>query len=876
MSAPQTRAHTVTRSGLSQAQARALLLTQGPNALQTEPRRSLAIRLMDMVREPMFVLLVAAAALYIALGDRLEGLTLSLFVLAMLGLTFWQEGRAESALQALRQLTEPTARVLREGQVQAIAAREVVPGDLLLIAEGERIAADGWLLEADDLQVDESLLTGESLPVDKTAAGAPRPEAAPAQAAASDSTRQVFAACHVVRGQGLVQVSATGARSQVGQIGQALAGQGEPPSPLRQQTEALVQRLALGVGALALLMLLVLGWRDGQWLQALLSAIALAMALLPEEYPVVQTLFPALGARRLTREGVLTRRIGAIETLGAVTVLCTDKTGTLTENRMAVAALATGPAHSPRVLHQQGPRAQPWSPEFEPVLAHAVRASAPDAFDPMEQALHRLRAKHPAPGDASDPGGSAELVQRYPLSPGLPAMAHVWRTHNAEGAHWTASAKGAPEALMALCQLPEAERAQWLACTNALAAQGLRVLGVAHTPAQSGPWPAALPALPLHWLGLVALQDPLRADIPQAMAQCHSAGIRVVMITGDYPATARVIAQQAGLLQPGAHAQNANPAQDPAQVLLTGDELARLDDAALRERLQPVRICARITPTQKLRLVQALQARGEVVAMTGDGVNDAPALQAAHVGIAMGQRGTDVAREASDLVLVDDRFGAIVQGIRSGRRIFDNLGLSMRYIFAIHLPVAALALWPLVGGPVLLLPLHLALLELVIDPACAIAFENEAEAPDVMQRPPRATQQPLFGLAELGQAALQGLGLCAGLALALAWAVQGQHWALDGAQVRSLALLCVVMGNGALIVLGSARPWHRRHPVAWTLIAAALAMLAALMHLTVTAAALGLAPLPASAWAVAAMSSVAGVGLAALTLRVHAQVRKAR
>ena len=840
---------TPTQSGLSQAQARALLQTHGPNALDTEPRRGLATRLLDMLREPMFVLLVAAAALYIALGDRLEGLTLSLFVLAMLGLTFWQEGRAESALQALRQLTEPSARVWREGQTCIVPAREVVPGDLLLIAEGERIAADGRLLQAQQLQVDESLLTGESLPVDKSVSPEP-----PGQQAPTEAAQQVFAACHVVRGQGLALVTATGARSQVGQIGQALAGQHEPPSPLRQQTEALVQRLALGVGALALLMLLVLGWRDGQWLQALLSAIALAMALLPEEYPVVQTLFPALGARRLTREGVLTRRISAIETLGAVSVLCTDKTGTLTENRMAVAALAIGPAQAPRVLHCLGPQAGAWSTDFEPLLAHAVRASTPQAFDPMEQALQRLQAEHPSP--ASQAGA---LVQSYPLSPTLPAMAHVWRSHDIEGGHWSASAKGAPEAMMGLCRLSEAERAHWLACTNALAAQGLRVLGVAHTGPQVGPWPSQMQALPLQWLGLLALQDPLRADIPQAMAQCHSAGIRVIMITGDYPTTARVIANQAGLVPPGTEAGQGS---DPALSLLTGDELLGLDDAALRERLRQVRICARITPTQKLRLVQALQASGEIVAMTGDGVNDAPALQAAHVGIAMGQRGTDVAREASDLVLVDDRFEAIVKGIRSGRRIFDNLGLSMRYIFAIHLPVAALALWPLLGGPVLLLPLHLALLELVIDPACAIAFEHEAEAPNVMQRPPRDTRHALFGGHELGQAALQGLGLCAGLALALVWAVQVQHWALESPSVRSLALLCVVMGNGALILWGSARPWHRRHPVAWALMASALAVLAALMHTGVSATALGLTPLPASAWAVAAATSLGGVVLA--------------
>ncbi len=835
-------------TGLSNGEALERLRCLGPNALDTEPPRTWVHRLLDMAREPMFMLLVAAALLYIALGDVLEGLTLSLFVLAVLGMTFWQEGRADSALQALRGLTQPQARVLRDGQVQRIAAREVVPGDLLLLAEGDRIAADGWLLQADNLQVDESLLTGESLPVGKRTAPASTPEPT---APGGEDTSAVFAACHVVRGQGMARVTGTGARSQVGQIGAALAQTREPPSPLRQQTAVLVRKLALGVALLCLLMVLTLGLRHGDWLAALLSAIALAMALLPEEYPVVQTLFPALGARRLTREGVLTRRINAIETLGAVSVLCTDKTGTLTQNRMTVAALATGAADAPQLLHWPPGAAPVLAPAFRPLLEHAILASAPEPFDPMEHAFHHMGAEHLQ--DTGHLHADWTLVHSYPLSPALPAMSHIWQTgERLEGdPPHSVSAKGAPEAVMDLCHLPQDQRQQWLATVNRLAGEGLRVLGVARGQLAGRDFPGSAHELTFEWLGLIGLTDPLRPDIPEAVAQCRSAGIRVIMITGDYPTTARVIATQAGL---------------PDGEVLTGSELAALDEAALRERLRNVHTCARITPAQKLRLVQALQASGEVVAMTGDGVNDAPALQAAHVGIAMGLRGTDVAREASDLVLVDDRFSAIVRAIRSGRRIFDNLGLAMRYIFAIHIPIGLLALWPLLGGPALLLPLHLALLELVIDPACAIAFEHEVEASDVMQRPPRDTRRPLFGVRDALQAGLQGLGLGLAVALALLWSTQSMLWAVDSAQTRSLAMLTLVMGNTALILIGCGRSWRRWHPVAWSLGAGSLALLLALMHWPWSAAALGLAPLPALAWMLAAACSIACVaGVQAVT-----------
>ena len=872
---PETAAETsdpdFLQQGLRSQDARQRLAEHGPNALPVARQRTLARRGLDLLRQPMFALLVAATLLYLLLGDLAEGATLAVFVLAVLVLTFWQEGRAERAIEALQQLTQPQARVLRDGLSQAIPAREVVPGDLLLVAEGDRIAADAHLLQAQNLQVDESLMTGESVPVDKNAFGADGDETGPA---APEST-QLLAGTHVVRGQGLARVSATGAASQIGRIGSALGQDLQALTPLQLQTARLVRTIATVVLVLAAAVVLMLGLQNGQWLPALLSGIALAMAFLPEEYSVVLTLFPALGARRLTANGVLTRRISAIETLGATTVLCTDKTGTLTENRMTVTALAAGDAQAP-VIVQGGGTVPLLDAQFHPLIEHAILASAPDPFDPMEAAFHALgQAQLQGTDRLHGEQDAWQLVQAYALSPHLKAMSHVWRV--ADDPEHIVSTKGAPEAVMDLCHLPAADRARWNAVVERFAAQGLRVLAVArgrfsgstHHPTDqpadettTGPnWPASAHDFDFEWLGLLGLSDPLRGDIVQAVAQCRNAGIRVLMITGDHPVTARVIAEQAGL--------RAGPVQD--REVLTGTELASLDDAALAARIREVCVCARITPEQKLRLVKALQAQGEIVAMTGDGVNDAPALRAAHVGIAMGGRGTDVAREAAALVLVDDRFASIVRGIRTGRRIFDNLRQSMRYIFAVHIPIAGMALLPLLGGwPPMLMPLHLALLELVIDPSCSVAFENEPEQANVMQRPPRDTRAALFGPGELLLALGQGLCL-------LATAVAGWWWAqgtLDEAGTRSVVLALLVLGNTALMLIGRHTPGRGasapvpseagaarlRNPVAWALAGLTVLALLLMLHLPALTTALRLAPLDAQTWGVV----LAGVGAGTL------------
>jgi Ca2+-transporting ATPase len=816
-------------SGLSHAQAQERLLRDGPNELQAAQRRSTWQRLIAMLREPMFALLVLAASLYMLLGDLSEGITLFVFVNAVIGLTFYQEGKSEAAIEALRQLSQPFAHVIRDGQVCKIASREVVVGDLLQVSEGNRIAADGWLTQSDQMQVDESMLTGESVPVNKMGAIFD-PDRPHHHTPGGDDQPMVFAGTFVVRGQGLVRVTATGMRGQVGRIGASLNQIQDAPTPLQQQTARLVKVLAFITFALCVSMVLTLGLRNGAWLPALLSGIALAMAILPEEYPVVLAVFPALGARRLAEEGVLTRRINAIETLGATTVLCTDKTGTLTENRMQVSALAVGPATQPQLLHLAHLQSASDSamPEvFHGLLEHAILASAPEPFDPMEIAFHQLGQQFLATTEHLHRDWT--LVQTYALSPALRAMSHVWKA-NGDSAH-TVSAKGAPEAVMSLCHMPAELQAQWAQAIDAMASQGLRVLAVAQGRFEGNDWPDSEHDFDFEWLGLIGLSDPLRPEIPQAVADCHSASIRVIMITGDYPTTARMIAHQAGLT---------------LGDTLTGDAIDTLSDEALCQAMQTVSVCARISPHQKLRIVQTLKRNGEIVAMTGDGVNDAPALRAAHVGIAMGARGTDVAREAAALVLVDDNFASIVKGIRLGRRIFGNLQKSMAYIFAIHIPIACLALVPMLFAlPPLLLPLHIALLELIIDPSCSLAFENEPAEHDVMHRPPRDTLAPFFGaraiLESLGQ------GLCVAVAIGLSyWAAQD----LPTPQVRAMVLVTLVVSNAMLILANRAQAsrflqsLRVDNRVALGVMAGAVVLLLVGIYTPGLSSALGFAPLP--------------------------------
>jgi len=807
--------------GLSSAEAARRLAIDGPNALPGDGGRSWLHIVRETVRDPMFSLLLAAAGLYLLLGELQESLSLGLMVCVVIGLTLYQEGKTERAIQALRDLSSPRARVIRDGQVQTLAGRELVRGDLMLVAEGDRVAADAELLSGGELQVDESLLTGESVPVSKNAG----------------AVSALHAGTLVVQGQGLARVSATGPRSQMGQIGQALQTVQAEESPLRRQTRTLVHRLAwLGLG-LSVLLVLIQGLMRGDWLQALLAGIALAISMLPEEFTVVLTVLPALGAWRLSHQQVLTRRIAAIETLGATSVLCVDKTGTLTQNRMRVASLSAGGAE----LTLDGAPRSDLPEDFHALVEYAILASRIDPYDPMEQAFHALGQQFLAQTEHLHARWS--LVHEYALTPELRAMAHVWKGE-AQDFHVVA-AKGSPEAIVDLCHLDAQRRGEVAAAADAMAARGLRVLGVARARHAGPPWPAGEHDFDFEFIGLLGLADPLREEIPQAVRECREAGIRVVMITGDYPVTARAIARQAGL---------------DAQEVLSGDELERLPDAELQQRLRTASICARIAPAQKLRIVQALQATGAVVAMTGDGVNDAPALKAAHVGVAMGARGTDVAREAAAIVLVDDNFASIVRAVRQGRRIFGNLRKSMSYIMAVHVPIAGMALLPLLlGWPIVLFPMHIALLELAIDPACAMVFENEPADEDVMRQPPRDPAAPLFAGGTLVQAVLQGLGVLAAVLGVYLWGTQQ----LDEAQARSMAFSTLVLGNLALIVSNRAGPSGLLasllvpNRMLWGVMAFTLGLLALALYLPPLTGVLHMAPLSAGLLGIALAGAAA-------------------
>jgi Ca2+-transporting ATPase len=517
----------------------------------------------------------------------------------------------------------------------------------------------------------------------------------------------------------------------------------------------------------------------GGWLDAVLAGIAIGMSMLPEEFPVVLTVFMAMGAWRISKARVLTRRAASIETLGSATVLCTDKTGTLTENRMTIVELRNpdGMAVRAQALSQAG-RLE----DFAPIAVHGVLASAPEPFDPMEKAFHTFVRDTPAAHDHL-PGSDWRLLRNYGLRPDLLAMTQVWQ--RPDRPELLVASKGAPEAIARLCKLAEPEVSTMRKAVDAMAAGGLRVLGVAAAASHDG---TALPetqtGFGFRFLGLVGLADPLRPSVPAAVADCRTAGIRVVMITGDYPATAQAIARQAGL--------------DGSDVL-TGDALRELDDVALAERVKTVNIFARIVPEQKLRIVQALKRNGEIVAMTGDGVNDAPSLKAAHIGVAMGERGTDVAREASAIVLLDDDFGSVVTAVRLGRRIYDNLRKAMGFIFAVHVPIAGMALLPLVMGlPIFFSPIHIAFLEMVIDPVCSLVFEAETDEHDVMRRPPRAPDAPLFSWSLIAWSVLQGAFAFGAVALVY---VAALYRGMPEPEARALAFFSLVLTIFSLVLV---------------------------------------------------------------------------
>jgi Ca2+-transporting ATPase len=749
-------------SGLSARQAGLRLAADGANALPQQKPRNLAQIAFSTIREPMFALLLASGLIYLLLGSLEESLFLLFFACSSVGIAVVQEGRSERVLNALRELTSPRALVIRDNVRMRIASREIVHGDLIVLAEGDRIPADAILLQADDLLADESLLTGEAIPVRKRVAEGTVP--GPASPGGEDLPF-VFSSTLVVRGSGLAEVTATGPRSRIGQIGKTLAGIETATPRLTLETRRVVRVIAL-LGMLVCVIATVLfGLFRGSWLQAVLAGIALGMSMVPEEFPLVLTVFMVMGAWRLSRVRILTRRASAIESLGAATVLCTDKTGTLTENRMSIAEIRAGGL----VARPSDGKVGDPGGMMAGIIECGVLASATDPFDPMEKAFHALKQQFVSPASTT---AERSLSKVYPLRRELLAVAQAWRQSGTDG--FLIATKGAPEAIAGLCHL-DAQQMLAVQCDiDEMAAAGMRVLGVAEARHPGPDLPDSPSSFAFQFLGLVGLADPIRASVPAAIRECQSAGIRVIMITGDYPLTARAIGTQAGL---------------PDGELVSGSALDSMSEAALQDMLGRANIFARIAPEQKLRLVQGLRARGDVVAMTGDGVNDAPALRAADIGVAMGNRGTDVAREAS----------AIVRTIRLGRRIYDNLRKAMGYIIAVHMPIAGLALLPLLTGmPLILAPIHIAFLEIIIDPVCSIVFEAEPEEPNVMQRPPRSPKANILSPSLIKWSVIQGL--IALLIVATVY-VLGYRLHMRDTDLRTLTFITLVCGNLSLALV---------------------------------------------------------------------------
>ncbi len=766
-------------TGLSEQEAASRLRREGYNELPSTKQRSIFAIAFDVVREPMFLLLVACGIVYLVLGDMQEAIMLLGFVFVVVGITLYQERKTERALEALRDLSSPRALVIRDGGQKRIPGREVARGDVIVLNEGDRVPADAVLMSCLNLSVDESLLTGESVSVRKTpCAGTPdmgRP--------GGDDLPFVFSGTLVVKGQGIATVQATGLNTEIGKIGKALQSLEVEATPLQRETATIVRNLAFIGLFMCALVVIVYGLTRGNWLNGFLAGITLAMALLPEEFPVVLTVFLALGAWRISQKRVLTRRVPAVETLGAATVLCVDKTGTITQNRMSVNTL-----YSHGAFYEVDYRTEKSIPEhFHEVVEFSILASQKDPFDPMEKAFKELGNHYLARTEHIHDDWT--LVHEYPLSNSLLALSHVWKSPS--GNEYVIAAKGSPEAVADLCHCDALQKKEISGAIEIMANEGLRVLGVAKAYFTVTVLPGQQHDFAFEFLGLVGLADPVRPGVAEAVKECHTAGIRVVMITGDYPGTAANIAAQIGLQ----HTTN----------IITGQELDSLDDAGLQARIRTVNIFARVVPEQKLRIVNALKAVGEVVAMTGDGVNDAPALKAAHIGIAMGGRGTDVAREASALVLLDDDFSSIVQAVRMGRRIFDNLKKAIAYIFAVHVPIAGMSLLPVVfQWPLVLLPVHIVFLELIIDPACSVVFEAEPEEADVMTRPPRKPDAPLFGARTVGISVLQGLSVLVILLVVYFFALKRGHNEEDA---RALTFTTLIVANLGLIFVN--RSWSR-------------------------------------------------------------------
>ena len=739
--------------GLSEREAALLLSKFGLNELPAEKKGSLFDSAVKVVREPMILLLILAGVISFVLAERVDGMLLISTVFIIIGISLFQERRTETALSALRSLSAPQALVIRSGKRIRIPTKEVVPGDLIQLLEGDRVPADAEIIDLKYLVLDESLLTGESVPVTKNLGD------------------QVFTGTLVVRGHGIAIVRTTGKSTELGRIGSSLSGMKEQLTRLQLSISRIVKGIGIGALLTVTFVIAVYGVTRGNWLEGALAGIAVAMALIPEELPVILTIFMTLGAWRMTKVGVIVRRTATIEALGSVTVLCVDKTGTLTKNEMKIEEL--------KLLNGDTWNASSAiNPEFEELISIGSLATPTVAFDPMDLAFKTL--------ETSNRLASYKSLSEIPLSKERLIYTHVWQKEN----RVIVAAKGAPEHIARICGLSETQLNSFHDLVATSASHGFRVIAVAKMELSESEFRTKkIDEIGLQFLGFSLLRDPIRDGVPDAINLCRAAGIRTIMITGDHPATAIAVANEIGI---------------PSSSFMTGEILSQASDSDLREKVKSVSIFARVTHDHKLRLINALKTNGEIVGMTGDGINDAPALRAADIGIAMGGRGTDVAREASDMIITDDNFVSIVSGIKRGRTIFSNIKKAIIYVIAIHVPIFGMAIIPILNPlwPLVFLPALIAFHEIVIDPAASIVYEVEQSDPEIMNQKPRAATASLISRLDFLYSVLQGLSVFA--LVAIIYFVSLGNGSSDN-RVRSLTFGTLLISNVILIMINRSR-----------------------------------------------------------------------
>ena len=741
--------------GLTEGEVLTSRAQHGRNVLEEDAKGFFWPALKDALTEPMVLLLLAASLIYFILGEWNEGLFMVGAILLLTAISLYQDSRSRTALSTLKALSMPQATVVRNGQVEKIPVEDVVVGDHAVAEEGSLLAADGIIVQSNDFSVNESILTGEAFAV--------------ARSAEDPENARVSKGTQVVSGLALYRVEAVGMGTRLGQISGSLASIEPPPTPLQQQIRRFVRDMAIVGVVFFVLVWVVAFFRTGSFSASLLSGLTLAMSILPEEIPVAFTTFLALGAWRLARQGVIAKRATTVETLGAATVICTDKTGTITENRMTLAEL-----HVKATDTVEKADAEQLSPEAFALVEMAMWASEPVPFDPMEKGLHAAYARTATHDERPD----RRMVHEYPISGKPPMMTHVF----ANGAgHRIIACKGAPERILRQAVLTDGEKQAAMAQVEAFARQGMRVLGVGYVKDPPDTYPESQEEFLIEYLGLVAFIDPPKPNIREVFSQFEEAGIQVKIITGDNAVTTAAIAKQIGF-----HGDRRT---------MDGEELLRLEEPAFSEAVRRTDIFTRMFPEAKLRIINALKADGHVVAMTGDGVNDGPALKAAHIGVAMGKRGSELAKEAASLVLTDDDLAGMVHGVAMGRKIYDNLKKAVQYIISIHIPIILTVSLPLFLGwkfPNIFTPMHVIFLELIMGPTCSIAYESEPLEVGGMQRPPRPLDKTFLSWKEIRISLLQGLVITLGTLASYRIGVQqGFHEEL----VRSLVFSTLIMAN---------------------------------------------------------------------------------